>query len=508
MKTNYLLGSAVALSMSFAMAFSSCREKDEPDPVRPVEAESIVLSEEAVTLEIGQSVVLTATVSPDNADDKTVEWSSGNPNVAEVDASGKVTAVAAGDAVVKAAAAGGKVGATCAVTVGAAHVPVESVVLNTTSAEMKLGGTLLLEATVAPADATAGGVVWSSGNTEVATVDERGEVKAVGAGEAIITAEADGVAATCSVTVAAEVYIVYVESNNTSFVWKDGEATELADGGIAAVANDICVTPEGDVYVVGYDTPDDTGISRAVVWKNGAIEYLSDGTKDVQAKSVTAVGGRVYIAGNEVGTANKVYLWIDSEPSVLPSQGNYAEANGVYVSPAGGIYVAGYDNGAVLWAGGMPSALDSAASLMSVTLCDGKIYMAGYRNNEEYITDPMLWIDGEGRMLDKGGSADDDIYANAVFVSATGDVYVAGNNASSTKLALLWKNGAQEVLAGGYKAFDVAVWDGTVYVAGSVGEKAAFPPVTTAKAAMWKDGEMTKFSDAKSEARAIFVRTK
>lgn len=78
----------------------------------------ISLNKTALALTEGNSETLTATVTPGNATDKTVTWSSSKEGVAMVDANGKVTAVAAGDAIITAKA--GDKTATCTVTVSAA----------------------------------------------------------------------------------------------------------------------------------------------------------------------------------------------------------------------------------------------------------------------------------------------------------------------------------------------------------------------------------------------------
>jgi len=80
-------------------------------------------------------------------------------------------------------------------------IHVVSVTLDQTSAQISAGQTAQLTATVGPGDATNPSVNWSSSNPSVATVDENGLVTAVAAGTANIYAVADGVTATCTVTV-------------------------------------------------------------------------------------------------------------------------------------------------------------------------------------------------------------------------------------------------------------------------------------------------------------------
>lgn len=174
-------------------------------PVEPVEVESVTLNETSLTLKEGETFTLVATVLPENADDKTVLWSSSDPTVASV-AGGLVTALKAGSVVITAKA--GAFSATCDVTVEAEGpgpeepVAVESVTLNKTELELEEGATFTLVATVLPADATNPSVTWTSSDPTVATV-ENGVVKALKAGTAVITAQAGEKTATCTVTVKA-----------------------------------------------------------------------------------------------------------------------------------------------------------------------------------------------------------------------------------------------------------------------------------------------------------------
>ena len=160
----------------------------------------VSLSQTSAKLHSGETLALTATVSPANATNKRVTWSSSNQDVATVDENGVVTAKTEGTATITATTDDGKKTVTCAVTV--THVLVTGVSLSQTSAAIEAGETLKLTATVAPANATYKGVTWSSSNTAIATVAD-GVVTGKAAGMATITVTTvDGQkTATCAVTV-------------------------------------------------------------------------------------------------------------------------------------------------------------------------------------------------------------------------------------------------------------------------------------------------------------------
>ena len=164
---------------------------------KTVAVSEVRLDKTTVSLSVGSSITLTATVLPENASNKTVSWKSSNTSVATVDSNGKVKAIAGGSATITATAGG--VSAKCSVTVS---VPVTSVSLNKTSLNLMVGDTETLSATIYPSDATNKNVTWKSSNTSVATV-QSGKVSAVGVGTAQITVTTNNGSkkATCTVTV-------------------------------------------------------------------------------------------------------------------------------------------------------------------------------------------------------------------------------------------------------------------------------------------------------------------
>ena len=182
---------------------------------------SISLDPNLLLLTKGSVTVLTATVSPDDASDKTVQWSSDNPSVATVDQNGRVTAVDAGDAVITASAGG--FSASCSVY--CMIIPVSAVVLDKTSLFLARGSSETLKATVSPKDATEKTVRWSTDNPSVATVDQNGQVTAVNSGAATITAFAGTVSATCAVSV--YVPVTSVALNSTNLTMSVGETAIL-----------------------------------------------------------------------------------------------------------------------------------------------------------------------------------------------------------------------------------------------------------------------------------------
>ena len=185
---------------------------------------SITLNKTRVTLHPGESETLTATISPDNATDKTLTWTSSYPAAVTVDANGKITAVAVGAAAIH-VSCGGK-SATCEVTVD--PIAVTGVTLDKTSLSLAEGESATLKATVAPDNATNKTVTWTSGNTAVATVDASGKVTAVKAGSATITAKAGDKTASCTVTVTAQVIAVTsVTLDKTSLSLTEGDSATL-----------------------------------------------------------------------------------------------------------------------------------------------------------------------------------------------------------------------------------------------------------------------------------------
>lgn len=168
--------------------------------VQPVT--SINLDRATASLYVNSSVQLEASVGPNDANDKSVMWSSSNSSVASVDQSGFVKALSAGTVTITATAQDGSgVTAKCVVTV-IQHV--SNITLNLTTANLYTNESLQISATISPTTASNQALTWGSSNSAVASVTQSGLVTGLSAGTAKITATAQdgsGVVAECSINV-------------------------------------------------------------------------------------------------------------------------------------------------------------------------------------------------------------------------------------------------------------------------------------------------------------------
>ena len=190
-----------AVSLDNSEAKDSCKVK----VVQPVTG--ISLSQENYQLtNIGENVQLEATVSPADATNKEVKWTSSNEAVCVV-SNGKVIATGFGTAVVLAITVDGGFMASCTVIVEKESVTVTSVTISQTSATLSKGETLQLYATALPDDATNKTLVWKSSDEEICVVTQSGLLIAMNEGKAVITVVPQYGAgqAQCSVTVWNEV---------------------------------------------------------------------------------------------------------------------------------------------------------------------------------------------------------------------------------------------------------------------------------------------------------------
>ena len=139
--------------------------------VLPISPTSLNLNYHELTLQIGESGVLTTSVEPSNATDVTITWESSDTNIAFVDSTGMVTAVSIGEAIIKAVVNNSEVYDQCRITVSPINV---TGIKCQESAKILRGGSVKIEAAVIPENATDNSITWYSIKPEIATISDGG----------------------------------------------------------------------------------------------------------------------------------------------------------------------------------------------------------------------------------------------------------------------------------------------------------------------------------------------
>lgn len=153
------------------------------------------------TILVGSTKKMSVTVTPSNASNQSLSYTSSNPNIATVDSEGNVKGIAVGEAYITVSAAGYQAVANIKV--------INTISLNSISIpknlQLKEQSSSTLNVTFNPSNATNKKVTWKSSNPNVATVDSSGNVKAIAPGTATITVISSdgGKVATCNVEVTA-----------------------------------------------------------------------------------------------------------------------------------------------------------------------------------------------------------------------------------------------------------------------------------------------------------------
>ncbi len=342
---------------------------------------------------------------------------------------------------------------------------------------------------------TSGTLFWESDNTDVAIVDQEGNVTALTVGSANITASLNHIAVSLAVTVNTDVYITIWENNagnEEAQLWNNGQTSKLNNGYANAYPNSVYVK-QNDVYVAGRIFEGNNNW-RSTLWLNGNHSFLSDGLVSATLNAVFIDETNVYVTGN---SGNKATVWKNNDALELTDGLQYA--TGFSVSTDGiNEYIAGQEgNSAMLWKNGIASNLGNGVA-RSVYVNDSDIYVAGYVsiNNSPFAT---LWKNGVPVAL---GDPNLPGIAYSVYVDQN-DVYVVGKQDGK---AMLWKNGQAIELTNGSSlavAYDIKMIKGNTYI---VGYEANANFVRVAK--LWINGSPTDLTDGLNDAIAtsIFVK--
>lgn len=254
----------------------------------PVKVTKISLDKSQINLAEKNFDQLTATVSPSNATNKNVSWTSNNTNIATVSSTGLVYGVGAGTATITCKAADGSgVSATCKVTVTkeptSISLPAEMLV--------GVGETVTLPYTLEPENASTS-ITWVSGNRSIATVSSSGEVTGVAEGTTKITATtANGKSASCKVTVSKDLVRPTKFTLPFSCNVEVGYSTKMR----------YTLEPANATTTITWKSSD---TSIATVSSDGIVKGIKQGTAKITATTANDLSSSVwvYVGGFTDGT--------------------------------------------------------------------------------------------------------------------------------------------------------------------------------------------------------------
>jgi hypothetical protein len=406
-------------AIALLMMTASCSKDDDA----PIVATGITINKTELALAAGEHETLIAEITPNNAADKTVTWTSNAENVATVNNEGTVTAISSGNAIITATTANGET-AVCNVKVQDIYVAGYEEDAN--------------EHRVAK--------LWKNGVEQPLQFSDN----------------ATASIATCVYVSGNDVYVTGFEDQDqytrrVAKLWKNGVAYDLsADAPTEwdrSSAYGVYVE-NNDVYVVIQKNEEEYYTNTAALWKNGNVWDITDGTRSAHPRSLYVSGGDVYVAGWE-WKENFTYLakvWKNGVETALSDRMSFA--NSVYVSGSD-VYASGYEEDdneqhvAKVWKNGVATTLNSGAGYSeayAVFVSGNDVYVAGEEDvNGNNLA--RLWKNGVATSLGDGARP---ACATSVYVSE-GNVYVLGVelNSNNKSIAKVWKNGVEQNIING-----------------------------------------------------------
>ena len=260
---------------------------------QPVLVSSIALSPTSVTLNPNGTYKFNVTVSPSNATNKGVTWSSSNTNVVSVDQNGNIKALKEGTAKIRVTAKDGSGKyAEASVTVESSkptNILVTGVSLNASTVKMYVGQSYQLIHTIKPSNATNKGVTWSSSNTNVVSVSN-GKIVGKSSGKARITVTTnDG-----RYSAYTDVTVINRPSSNSSSSSKPSSSSSSGSSISSSIdiIKDTIELNKGSEEKLEYKLSQDLTDS-IIIWKssntdvavvkNGIVTAISDGEATITA---------------------------------------------------------------------------------------------------------------------------------------------------------------------------------------------------------------------------------
>ncbi len=269
-------------------------------------AESVAVTGESNrTLHIGDTATLTAAVTPAAATDKTVLWTSSDPDVVTVDQSGNITVAGVGEATVTAEIWNGSALVSSSVDITVPY-PVLGVGISAPRNVLYVGGSVQLEAYVYPGSAENKAVTWTSSNEAVATVDANGVVTAVGT---------DNESSSGSVTITCTT----VDGDFTDSVGLTVNQPPRRVQSLTLSQNELTMPVSGDkssqrIYIkILPENADETAWTCTVSspLATASIVHLEDASHNIISGAEPLYGEYCYVVADLTGTANLTFRSVD-----------------------------------------------------------------------------------------------------------------------------------------------------------------------------------------------------
>ena len=307
-----------------------------------------------------------------------------------------------------------------------------------------------------------------------------------------------------------DVYLLGMEYNGNAYqakYWKNGTPTLLNIDANKPVDVSDMVVSGNDVYVAGNEY---NGVkNEAYYWKNGTrINLPSIGIYTAYVTGIAVLGTDVYVSGYQLTATNaKAVYWKNGVINLLSDGTSYNIANDIALSGQNVCVIGGTQTApdffeSKIWINGVPKTISNLDSRVSSIFVSGNnIYIAGKEKSNLGVFAAKYWI--LNTLTDTFTKVDIGTFglsfANSIFVSAGGDVYVAGyeRNSAGTDFAKYWKNGQVTTLSNGTKdayCSSIMVDGNDVYVSGNDGNVIKH----------WKNNVATSYTDG---ARLAFAKT-
>lgn len=224
-----------------------------------IAATNIKLSDTSISLHAGESYKVTAEVTPQDATDKTITWSSSDETIATVDDQGNIKALIIGNAKITASIEKGTIKATCDVIIE--PIAVTGVSLSSKSMSLLIDDEEQLEYKITPSNADDKSVTWTIDDTSIAKIDDNGKVTALKVGQTTVTIKTTdgGYTDQCTINVV--------------------DISELVEGSVSKV---------GDVVINGVVFPSNKLI----------VELTNNSKKTIIVNSVQIINGDTNAEGN------------------------------------------------------------------------------------------------------------------------------------------------------------------------------------------------------------------